>query len=105
MKFATTLMETLMSMYNFFLSFSFLFFFCSYSKAQVLQKRREMISAPNTAKINETNEPRAHTLQPVAVTLDSVEYDQRCTALSNDDKTGKWPVKTSYPKAGAVLPF
>jgi hypothetical protein len=37
--------------------------------------------------------------------LDTVEYDQRCRALSNGDQTGKWPVKTGYPMAGAILPF
>ncbi|HEY4618236.1 MAG TPA: hypothetical protein VIH09_08585 [Flavobacterium sp.] len=38
-------------------------------------------------------------------TIDTVDYDKRMLALSNNDTTGRWPVKTPYPLAGALLPY
>lgn len=43
--------------------------------------------------------------KPLAPTIDTVDYNQRIKALSNNDKSGRWPVKTAYPLAGAVLPY
>jgi hypothetical protein len=37
--------------------------------------------------------------------LDTLLYNQRLTRLTNGDSSGKWPVKTMYPNAGAILPF
>lgn len=37
--------------------------------------------------------------------IDTVDYNQRMLALSNNDTTGFWPVKTPYPLPGAVLPY
>jgi len=36
---------------------------------------------------------------------DSVEYETKIAHITNGDTTGKWPVKTGYPLAGAILPF
>src|SRR5258705_7341208 len=36
---------------------------------------------------------------------DSVEYENKIAHMVNGDTTGKWPVKTEYPLAGAILPF
>jgi len=36
---------------------------------------------------------------------DTVAYDKLMLALSNNDTTGKWPVKTPYPLSGAILPY
>jgi len=94
MKFVINRMETSINMIR-FLSFSFLFLFSCAAKAQVLQ----------TGETGNLTKPLTDTLQSVEKVFDSVEYDQRCVALSNGDKTGKWPVKTAYPKAGAILPF
>ncbi|HTF28555.1 MAG TPA: hypothetical protein VK625_06905 [Flavitalea sp.] len=41
----------------------------------------------------------------IATALDTVKYDQLLTYVTNSDSSGKWPVKTDYPVAGAVLPF
>jgi len=38
-------------------------------------------------------------------TLDTAAYNNLILAISNNDTTGKWPVKTPYPLPGAVLPF
>lgn len=37
--------------------------------------------------------------------VDTADYNQRMRAISNKDSTGRWPVKTPYPLAGAVLPY
>lgn len=40
-----------------------------------------------------------------SATLDSALYDARMLHIVNGDSSGKWPVKTDYPRAGALLPF
>jgi hypothetical protein len=37
--------------------------------------------------------------------IDTIDYNKRMLALSNNDTTGKWPVKTPYPLPGAILPY
>ncbi|MEP7277358.1 MAG: hypothetical protein ABI813_01835 [Bacteroidota bacterium] len=37
--------------------------------------------------------------------LDTVAYNRFLVAMTNKDSSGKWPVKTDYPLAGALLPF
>ena len=37
--------------------------------------------------------------------IDTADYNKRMLALSNNDTTGKWPVKTPYPLPGAILPY
>ncbi|MFV8341617.1 hypothetical protein [Flavobacterium sp. XS2P39] len=40
-----------------------------------------------------------------ALTIDTIDYNKRMVALSNNDTTGRWPVKTPYPLPGAILPY
>jgi hypothetical protein len=37
--------------------------------------------------------------------VDTADYTKRMVALSNNDHSGKWPVKSAYPLAGALLPY
>ncbi len=37
--------------------------------------------------------------------LDTAAYDKLITGMVNGDTSGKWPVKSVYPLAGAILPF
>lgn len=37
--------------------------------------------------------------------IDTADYNKRILALSNNDTTGKWPVKTPFPLPGAILPY
>ena len=37
--------------------------------------------------------------------VDSADYNQRLGALSNNDASGRWPVKSVYPLSGALLPY
>ncbi len=41
---------------------------------------------------------------PAKPILDTFDYNKKMLALSNYDTTGKWPAKTQYPLAGALLP-
>lgn len=46
----------------------------------------------------------AITNEPPSI-LDTAMYDQKLVRITNGDSSGRWPVKTAYPKAGAILPF
>jgi hypothetical protein len=39
------------------------------------------------------------------VLLDTQEYDSKLAHIVNGDSSGRWPVKTAYPLAGAIFPF
>ena len=41
----------------------------------------------------------------VSSTLDTIEYNSRMRAISNNDNSGRWPVKSVYPLPGALLPY
>lgn len=42
---------------------------------------------------------------PKPAVFDSALYNQKLVQLANGDSTGRWPVKTVLPNAGAILPF
>jgi hypothetical protein len=37
--------------------------------------------------------------------LDTVLFNKKLIKITNGDSSGRWPVKTGYPNAGAILPF
>ncbi|HJS00423.1 MAG TPA: hypothetical protein VJ780_05775 [Flavobacterium sp.] len=45
------------------------------------------------------------TKKKAITTIDTVDYNRRMIALSNNDTTGRWPVKAPYPLPGALLPY
>lgn len=47
----------------------------------------------------------APSAEPARGPLDTALYNKKVAALANGDSSGRWPVKTAYPIAGAVLPF
>ncbi len=59
--------------------------------------------------IKEKEKPETGQSQSVpkttAGTIDTADYNKKMQALSNNDTTGKWPVKTPYPLPGALLPY
>ncbi|MFV5684887.1 hypothetical protein ACM55I_05530 [Flavobacterium sp. GB2R13] len=71
------------------------------------------VSSCNRGKAADTvnGEEKTVTKQPdtlvkkTALTIDTLDYNKRMLALSNNDTTGKWPVKTPYPLPGALLPY
>jgi len=44
-------------------------------------------------------------LSKAPLLLDTALYDQKLVKITNGDSSGRWPVKTVYPTAGAILPF
>ncbi|MGZ9677169.1 hypothetical protein [Flavobacterium sp. GNP001] len=73
----------------FALAFSLLFFSCQNEKAA-----KKPATAPITKKI-QSHKPQ----------LDTIDYNKRMLALSNQDTTGRWPAESPYPLVGAVLPY
>lgn len=67
------------------------------------------ISCDRGKAAEEPNKPEA---KPVSAekksekhNIDTVDYNKRILALSNQDTSGRWPVKSVYPSAGALLPY
>lgn len=77
------------------LSILIVFSSCNQSKAA-----DEKIIKKQTAKvITDSVKSKAVT------TIDTLDYNKRMLAISNNDTTGRWPVKTPYPLPGALLPY
>ena len=80
----------------FFLLFLFYFSSCDRAKATDahIEKTKNKTVHPTVAHKTEV------------LTIDTLDYNQRILALSNNDKSGKWPVKDlPYPRPGAILPY
>jgi hypothetical protein len=54
---------------------------------------------------SDTTEKKDSGVIAAATTLDTALYDAKVRWITNGDSTGKWPVKSDYPRAGAILPF
>jgi hypothetical protein len=61
--------------------------------------------ADATSEKNKASTEQSKTGAIITSSIDTADYDKKMLALSNNDTTGKWPVKTAYPLAGAVLPY
>ncbi|TDD78249.1 hypothetical protein [Flavobacterium caseinilyticum] len=60
--------------------------------------------AVNGAEKSETG--KADSIEKKTVlTIDTLDFNKRMIALSNNDTTGRWPVKAPYPLPGALLPY
>jgi hypothetical protein len=44
-------------------------------------------------------------LETTTSVIDTADYNKRILILSNNDVSGRWPVKTPYPLPGAILPY
>ncbi|MBL0358946.1 MAG: hypothetical protein IPP72_19685 [Chitinophagaceae bacterium] len=69
-------------------------------------------SCDHTAKADDTINVKTDSIpappkaeaQPASIAIDTTAYNKKMQALSNDDSTGKWPVKAPYPLPGAIFP-
>ena len=81
---------------------SILFFFnslgCNSNTSNVVKEQKV-----NTNQLD-TTKPLA-TKAVVNTVLDTADYNKKLKIISNKDSTGRWPVKTAYPLAGALLPY
>lgn len=64
-------------------------------------KEEKTPPAPNEQTAVAESKTIAHEVNIV----DSVLYEQKIKRMANGDSSGRWPVKTAYPNAGAILPF
>lgn len=56
--------------------------------------------------ITATETEKADSIEKKTVlTIDTLDFNKRMVALSNNDTTGRWPVKAPYPLPGALLPY
>ncbi|HTR28522.1 MAG TPA: hypothetical protein VMH27_04590 [Puia sp.] len=58
-------------------------------------------SAKSASSKKDTTAPPAASAGP----LDTALYNKLLVHLANGDSSGRWPVRTAYPKPGAILPF
>ena len=82
--------------YKFFLSIVVFGCFACHSCSEV-GNAKEVQSSDSTLLKNKTEVKRT--------TIDTTLYKTLLQHISDSDKSGRWPVKDSFPAAGAVLPF
>src|SRR3990170_2887420 len=62
------------------------------------------ISKNNDTVLDPDNKAKSESVS-ASLTLDTVLFNQKLAHITNGDSSGKWPVKSAYPLAGAILPF
>src|SRR5438552_1008999 len=82
--------------YKFFLSIVVFGCFACHSCSEV-GNAKEVQSSDSTLSKNKAEVKRT--------TIDTTLYKTLLQHISDSDKSGRWPVKDSFPAAGAVLPF
>ncbi|SHM89967.1 hypothetical protein [Flavobacterium xinjiangense] len=68
---------------------------CNRGKAADIENGKDKTTTVQTDSVKE----------PIIQTIDTIDFNKRMVALSNNDTTGRWPVKAPYPLAGALLPY
>ena len=64
-------------------------------------KKAEVLKVKEKPKTKKTDSVASN----VPTTIDTADYNRRMLAISNNDTTGRWPVKAPYPLPGAILPY
>ncbi len=88
-------------------------FLCFVITSSFLLVQCSSSDAGGTHSLNDTtvNPGKSDTDKSVAATkeapvaIDTAVYNQKMIKLTNGDSSGRWPAKTPYPLAGAILPF
>ncbi|ULQ53722.1 hypothetical protein [Flavihumibacter fluvii] len=78
----------------------FVFSSCGTSSAE-----NANINVDTTILNNSSNAANHDTGIASPVPFDSASYLEKIEHITNGDSTGRWPVKTSYPAKGAILPY
>lgn len=75
-----------------------------FSSCGNLYSENKKTTAPgkDTVKDSSKKDTLSSTMPAV---LDTALYDHQLIKITNGDSSGRWPVKTAYPNAGAILPF
>jgi len=77
------------------LSVLFFAFSCNYAKAQESIQESRLRDNINLKDSTEKKVP----------IIDTIDFNKRMLALSNNDTSDRWPVKNPYPLPGAILPY
>ena len=64
-------------------------------------KKAEVLKVKEKPKTKKTDSVASN----IPTTIDTADYNRRMLAISNNDTTGRWPVKAPYPLPGAILPY
>lgn len=67
---------------------------------EIVQKKEKNAPDKKTKESTETN-----TVKTSAAIDDTALYNEKLLQMANYDSSGYWPVKSAFPKAGAILPF
>ena len=79
----------------------FLLFLLNSSSCNKVEATDSLIEKENSKTV-----PPVPIHEITAAIIDTADYNKRILALSNNDKSGRWPVKKiPYPLPGAILPF
>ncbi|UQD55530.1 hypothetical protein [Flavobacterium sp. K5-23] len=81
------------------LLFSILLFLNCCNRGNAADIKIEAIKA-KTESVKNTTVPETSSF-----IIDTADYNRRILILSNNDDSGRWPVKGAYPLPGAVLPY
>lgn len=73
---------------------------CNGGQSEGTKKEKDSASV-----VKKGQAPKDTVVKEVLQPLDTTLYNQRLRHLTNGDSSGRWPAKTAYPIAGAVLPF
>ena len=64
-------------------------------------KKAEVLKVKEKPKTKKTDSVASN----IPTTIDTADYNRRMLDISNNDTTGRWPVKAPYPLPGAILPY
>ena len=67
------------------------------------ENKKGAIVAPKETVNDSASKPAETRKTPLV--LDTVLFEHQLVKITNGDSSGRWPVKTAYPEAGAILPF
>ncbi|THU40285.1 hypothetical protein FAM09_10485 [Niastella caeni] len=76
---------------------------CSSGEANTAEPKVADTTAARETK--DTKEVKESVATATATTLDTALFNRKNIQLANGDSSGRWPVKTAYPRPGAILPF
>jgi hypothetical protein len=76
----------------------------SISCNNVYSENKKAASVAPKDTVNESASKPAETRKAPLV-LDTLLFEHQLVKITNGDSSGRWPVKTAYPGAGAILPF
>ena len=71
----------------------------------VLSNKIQFNSGGDKSATSLAEKKKDSTIENPPPVLDTALFDQQLIKITNGDSSGRWPVKTAYPKAGAILPF